>query len=121
MMISSRRTFVKQAALLLAAVEARPWVRLEAAAGASVTAATSAGTVRGIVDEGINVVKGIPYGDTTAGNNRFLPPKPPAPWKGTRDALAYGPTAPQTVGAADVRGRAARARLPGEGEGSLGV
>ena len=118
-MISSRRTFVKQAALLLAAVEARPWLRLEAADGVRVTANTSAGTVRGIVDEGINVFKGIPYGDTTAGNNRFLPPKPPAPWKGTRDALAYGPTAPQTVGAADVRGRAARARLPEEGEDCL--
>ena len=118
-MISNRRTFVKQAALLLAAVEARPWLRLEAAAEASVTATTSAGTVRGTLDEGINVFKGIPYGDTTAGNNRFLPSKPPAPWKGTRDALAYGPTAPQTVGAADVRGRAARARLPEEGEDCL--
>jgi para-nitrobenzyl esterase len=118
MMISSRRTFVKQAALLLAAVEARPWLRLEAAAGASVTATTSAGTVRGTVDEGINVFKGIPYGDTTAGSNRFLPPKPPAPWEGTRDALAYGPTAPQTVGAADVRDGAAR-RLPEEGEDCL--
>jgi para-nitrobenzyl esterase len=119
MTISSRRTFVKQAALLLAAVEARPWLRLEAAAGDSVTATTSAGTVRGIVDAGINVFKGIPYGDTTAGTNRFMPPKPPAAWKGIRDALAYGSTAPQTVGAADVRGRAARARLPEESEDCL--
>jgi para-nitrobenzyl esterase len=119
MTISSRRTFVKQAALLLAAVEARPWLRLEAAAGESVTATTSAGTVRGIVDAGINVFKGIPYGDTTAGTNRFMPPKPPAAWKGIRDALAYGSTAPQTVGAADVRGRAARARLPEESEDCL--
>jgi para-nitrobenzyl esterase len=121
MTISSRRTFVKQAALLLAAVEARPWLRLEAAAGDSVTATTSAGVVRGIVDEGINVFKGIPYGDTTAGRNRFMPPKPPVAWKGTRDALAYGPTAPQTVGAVDVRGRAARARLPEEGEDCLAL
>jgi para-nitrobenzyl esterase len=119
MTVSSRRTFVKQAALLLAAVEARPWLRLEAATGDSVTATTSAGTVRGIVDDGINVFKGIPYGDTTAGRNRFMPPKPPVPWKGTRDALAYGPTAPQTVGAVDVRGRAARTRLPEEGEDCL--
>ena len=110
---------VEQAALLLAAVEARPWLRLEAAAGDSVTATTSAGAVRGIVDEGINVFKGIPYGDTTAGKNRFMPPKQPAAWKGTRDALTYGPTAPQTVGAVDVRGRAARARLPEEGEDCL--
>jgi len=119
MTISSRRTFVKQAALLLAAVEARPWLRLQAAVGESVTATTSAGTVRGIADEGINVFKGIPYGETTAGTNRFMPPKPPPPWTGTRDALAYGPTAPQTVGAADVPGRAARARLAEEGEDCL--
>ena len=46
MTISSGRTFVKQAALLLAAVEARPWLRLEAAAGESVTATTSAGMSR---------------------------------------------------------------------------
>jgi len=119
MTISSRRTFVKQAALLLAAVEARPWLGLQAADGDSVTATTSAGAVRGVVREGINLFKGIPYGDTTAGKNRFMPPKPPVPWTGTRDALAYGPTAPQTVGAADAPGRPARARLPEEGEDCL--
>ena len=105
MTISSRRTFVKQAALLLAAVEARPWLRLEAAAGESVTATTSAGKVRGIVDEGINVFKGIPYGGTTAARTASCRRQPPAPWTGTRDALAYGPTAPQTA----ARGRPGRA------------
>src|SRR5262245_16285069 len=29
-----------------------------------------------------------------------MPPVKPTPWTGVRDALAYGPTAPQTVGAA---------------------
>ena len=33
-----------------------------------------------------------------------MPPTQPAPWTGTRDALAYGPTAPQTTGAGGARG-----------------
>src|SRR5205085_6418047 len=48
----------------------------------------------------IKVFKGIPYGGSTAGKNRFMAPTKPAPWTGVRDALAYGPTAPQTVGRA---------------------
>src|SRR5882724_4331798 len=92
---STRRTFVKQASLLLAGAYASPWPRLAAADGANVTATTSAGSVRGTLVEGINIFKGVPYGATTAGKNRFMPPAKPAPWTGTRDALAYGPTAPQ--------------------------
>jgi para-nitrobenzyl esterase len=104
---SDRRTFVKHAALLIAGSQAAAssWTRLVAADSGSVTAATSAGTVRGTAIDGINVFKGIPYGGTTAGKNRFMPPTKPVSWTGTRDALAYGPTAPQTTGSA-------RAALP---------
>jgi para-nitrobenzyl esterase len=98
---SSRRTFVKHAALLVAGSQVGPWLSYAAAADApSVIAETSAGRVRGIAVEDIKVFKGIPYGGTTAGTNRFMPPTKPVAWTGTRDALAYGPTAPQTVGAA---------------------
>jgi len=104
MSASSRRTFVKQAALLVAGASAAPWARLEAADAVSVTAATSAGSVRGLALGGVNVFKGIHYGATTAGKNRFMPPARPVAWTGTRDALAYGPTAPQTTGAGGTRG-----------------
>src|SRR5262249_57505094 len=77
-----------------------------------VVATTAAGRVRGVVADGVNVFKGIPYGASTAGKNRFMPPVKPAPWTEVRDALAYGPTAPQVVGRA-------RRGVPAEGEDCL--
>jgi len=62
----------------------------------SPVAMTVAGRVRGVTVDGVHVFKGIPYGASTAGANRFVPPKPPVPWKGERDALAYGLSTPQS-------------------------
>jgi para-nitrobenzyl esterase len=60
---------------------------------------TSDGKVRGAVAVGGSLVfKGIPYGASTAGANRFMAPRPPERWSGVRDALAYGPMASQSVG-----------------------
>jgi para-nitrobenzyl esterase len=112
--ISSRRTFIKDASLLIAAAHAHRWIGLAAAADApSVVAETATGKVRGVVVQDIKIFKGIPYGGTTAGKNRFMPPTKPTAWTGTRDALAYGPTAPQTGGGAR------RPGAPEEGEDCL--
>jgi para-nitrobenzyl esterase len=93
---ASRRTFVKHAGLLLAAMQFEPWARLAGAADGDAFATTASGRVRGTSVGGINIFKGIPYGGGTGGSNRFMPPTAPTAWQGTRDALAFGPTAPQT-------------------------
>lgn len=56
---------------------------------------TTSGKVRGATREGIHSFKGIPYGASTGGKNRWLPPQPVQAWQGVRDALDYGPRAPQ--------------------------
>lgn len=94
--ISGRRRFLTNASLLVAGAHLAPWVRLvRAAEPEHVIAETSAGKIRGLVVEGIKVFKGVPYGAPTSGTNRFMPPVKPMPWTGIRDALAFGPTAPQ--------------------------
>jgi para-nitrobenzyl esterase len=39
--------------------------------------------------------KAFPYGADTGGSNRWMPHKPPEPWKGIRFALSYGACCPQ--------------------------
>jgi para-nitrobenzyl esterase len=60
---------------------------------------TASGKVRGAATAGIYAFKGIPYGASTAGANRFQPPRPAESWTGARDALALGGRAPQWQGA----------------------
>nr|WSY49092.1 carboxylesterase family protein [Streptomyces sp. NBC_00886] len=47
--------------------------------------------------KGITVYKGIPYAATTAGANRWRPPRPAPSWDGVRKANAWGPACPQPV------------------------
>ena len=56
---------------------------------------TMAGKARGFTSSGVAVFLGIPYGASTTGANRFMPPVKPQPWTGVRNCLNYGHSCPQ--------------------------
>jgi para-nitrobenzyl esterase len=60
---------------------------------------TASGRVKGVMSDGVHVFKGIPYGASTAGANRFMPPRKPEPWTGVREATAYAGRSPQAPAA----------------------
>jgi para-nitrobenzyl esterase len=63
----------------------------------SAVANTQYGKIRGFVQSGVLTFKGIPYGQNTGGENRWLPAKPPQRWDGEYPALVYGANCPQRL------------------------
>jgi para-nitrobenzyl esterase len=51
---------------------------------------TSYGRLRGAQGDGLVRFKGIPYGGSVSGSNRFKAAPPLQPWTGVRDALQFG-------------------------------
>jgi para-nitrobenzyl esterase len=74
---------------------------------------TSAGKIRGLVIDKVNAFKGIPYGASTAGDRRFLPPVKSEGWTGIRDTITWGPEAPQVSPHTEIP--EVRATIPGTG------
>jgi para-nitrobenzyl esterase len=61
------------------------------------TVETTSGKVQGIANTGIKEFKGIPYGASTGGKNRYMPPQKPASWTGVRECFGHGQISPQTL------------------------
>jgi para-nitrobenzyl esterase len=63
---------------------------------------TAVGKIRGYVQsvaaKNVYTFKGVPYGASTAGLRRFMPPVKPDPWTGVRETVEFGPRCPQTRG-----------------------
>lgn len=96
-----RRTFITNASFALGSTISLPAVsRASASTKGPVDPITETvyGKVRGVNNNGIYTFKGIPYGASTAGANRFMPPLKPAAWAGIRDCLTWGPSCPQGGG-----------------------
>lgn len=51
---------------------------------------TAEGQLRGRLEDGVFVFRGIPYAAPPEGALRWRPPKPVAPWEGERDAVQWG-------------------------------
>jgi para-nitrobenzyl esterase len=79
---------------------------------------TAGGKVRGVVCNGVHVYRGIPYGASTAGANRFMPPRKAEPWTGVRDAFQSGHASPQVSPAPGAIGAGLRGYAP-QGEDCL--
>ncbi|MEU4277432.1 carboxylesterase family protein [Streptomyces tanashiensis] len=56
---------------------------------------TPNGVLRGALKDGVASFLGIPYAQAPVGALRFRAPEPAEPWEGTREATAFGATAPK--------------------------
>lgn len=63
----------------------------------SAVAHTSYGALRGDANGDVVVFRGVPYGAPPTGERRWRPPQPVAAWAGVRDAIEFGPIAPQDI------------------------
>ena len=60
------------------------------------TVIVEGGALAGTVERGVRLFKGVPFAAPPIGELRWRPPQPVVPWRGVRDASAFGSECPQT-------------------------
>ncbi|MGK9287089.1 carboxylesterase/lipase family protein [Sinorhizobium meliloti] len=90
LMISRRRLLQYSAAAFAAAISPLHAVAYEGEPAQEVIVKTVEGELRGARQGGLNIFKGVRYGESTAGKARFRRAQPVKAWQGVRDALKYG-------------------------------
>ncbi|MCY3921166.1 MAG: carboxylesterase family protein [Chloroflexi bacterium] len=55
------------------------------------TAQTQQGALRGQIEDGIHVFRGVPFAQPPVGDLRWRRPQPVEPWDGVREAIEFGP------------------------------
>lgn len=93
-----RRRFLRDSAryaLMLSVASSSLLTSADSAAAGTVSLArVRGGRLRGEFVNGVHGFRGVPYGADTAAR-RFQAPLPEIPWRGVRNAVAYGASAPQ--------------------------
>jgi para-nitrobenzyl esterase len=63
---------------------------------------TNAGKIRGLIIDKVYAFKGVPYGASTAGTGRFMPPAKPQPWTDIKETTYVGNRSPQQPGMLEI-------------------
>jgi len=95
----NRRTFLNRSVATSALMSAIPkvWAAPASRDASGPVVETTSGKVRGRNEGQVAAFRGIPYGASTAGSARFMPPAKPRPWAGVQDAIELGHRSPQAA------------------------
>lgn len=88
------------ASVLMSAAKGLNAARTEGGEGP--VAETGSGKIRGVVIDKVYAFKGVPYGASTAGAGRFMPPQKPQPWTDVKDTAQFGHRSPQQPGKLEI-------------------
>ena len=91
-----RREFLNRSALAAGALTlGKSWAAPATGDSSAPVVETTAGKIRGTLENKVCVFRGVPYGASTAGSARFMPPQKPQPWAGVKETVELGHRSPQ--------------------------
>jgi para-nitrobenzyl esterase len=82
-----QRSLVGGGALMAGSLLGSRFISAAFASDSAPMVETNVGKIRGAAIDGVQTFKGVPYGASTSGTNRFLPPTAPKPSTDLHDAI----------------------------------